>query len=198
MPESTPSDPLHEATVGSERIYEGRLINLRGDTVRMPEGHETTREVVEHRGAVVVLAYDREGLIPLVRQWRVPVGGPLLELPAGGIDPGEAPAAAAARELQEEVGLKPGKLEQVAAFWAAPGWANEYLYAYVARDCEASQLPPDADENLEIHLRTLGEAMGLIEQGEIADSKTILLLQHSALRAAGPLVNKIVRHYRGE
>ena len=87
MPESTSPDPLHEATVGSERIYEGHLINLRRDTVRMPEGHEATREVVEHPGAVVVLAYDDEGRIPFVRQWRAPVGGPLLELPAGGIDP---------------------------------------------------------------------------------------------------------------
>ena len=197
MPEISP-DPLHEETVGSERIYEGQIVNLRRDTVRMPEGHEATREVVEHPGAVVVLAYDDEGHIPFVRQWRVPVGGPLLELPAGGIDPGEEPAAAAARELQEEVGLKPGSLEQVAAFWAAPGWADEYLYGYVARDCTASQLSPDADEKLEVHRHTLGEAMELVEQGVIADSKSILLLQHSALRAAGPLVNKIVRHYRGE
>lgn len=193
-----PADPLHEETIGTERLYDGHIVNLRRDTVRLGDGHEAMREVVEHGQAVVVLAIDDDGLITFVRQWRVPVAGALLELPAGGVDPGESPEAAAERELQEEVGLKPGSLERVAGFWVAPGWATEYLHAYIARDCVPSSLPADADERLEVQRHTLGEAMDLVKQGVIEDAKSIILLQALALRAAGPLVAKIVRHYRGE
>lgn len=191
-------DPLGEQVVDSDRVYEGHIVNLRKDTLQLPDGREVTREIVEHRPAVVILAFDDEGRIAFVRQWRSATGQALLELPAGGVDPGETPEQAAARELQEEVGLRPGKLEPLHGFWVAPGWATEYLHGFVARDCEPSSLPADADERIEVHYLTLGEAMDRIQGGEIADAKTIILLQAIALRAAGPLVNKIVRYYRGE
>lgn len=191
-------DPLFETPTASERLYDGHIVGLRRDTLRLHNGRQVTREIVEHAPAVVVLALDADGRIPFVRQWRVPTGGPLLELPAGGIDPGETPEQAAARELQEEVGLKPGALERVAGFWVAPGWASEYLHAYIARDCEPASLPADADEQVEVHRHTLHEALELVAAGTIEDAKSIVLLQALALRAAGPLVQKIVRHYRGE
>lgn len=191
-------DPLYEEPTASERLYDGHIVNLRRDTLRLRNGRRVTREVVEHGPAVVVLALDADGRIPFVRQWRVPTGGSLLELPAGGVDLGETPEAAAARELQEEVGLRPGALERVAGFWVAPGWAGEYLHAYIARDCEPASLPADADEQVEVHHHTLHEALQLVAGGTIQDAKSIVLLQALALRAAGPLVQKIVRHYRGE
>ena len=113
----TPEDPLREQLVGSDRLYEGHIVNLRKDTLQLSDGREVTREIVEHSPAVVILAFDDEGRIAFVRQWRSATAKALLELPAGGVDPGETPEQAAARELQEEVGLKPGKLEPLHGFW---------------------------------------------------------------------------------
>ena len=188
---------LQETRLGSERVYEGSRLSLRVDNMQMADGRRTTREVVEHPDAVVVLAFDDAGRIAFVRQWRAPVERPLLELPAGRIDPGELPSEAARRELREEVGLEPGRLDAAHEFYVAPGWATEYLYGFVARDCAEAPLPPDEDEELLVEWRTLGEAMTAIEQGEIVDAKSLILLQGIALEAVGPLARKIVHHYLG-
>ena len=188
---------LQETRLGSERVYEGSRLSLRVDNMQMADGRRTTREVVEHPDAVVVLAFDDTGRIAFVRQWRAPVERPLLELPAGRIDPGELPSEAARRELREEVGLEPGRLDAAHEFYVAPGWATEYLYGFVARDCAEAPLPPDEDEELLVEWRTLGEAMTAIEQGEIVDAKSLILLQGIALEAVGPLARKIIHHYRG-
>lgn len=198
MPDPTSPDDLSEETLSSERIYDGDVVSLRRDTLRLPGGVETVREVVEHRPAVVILALDDEGRIAFVRQWRTPAGRALLELPAGGVDAGEGPEAAATRELQEEVGLRPGSLEPIHAFYVAPGWATEYLYGFIARDCVPGRLPADADERILTERHTLGEAMDLVASGDIEDAKTILMLQALALRAVGPLGAKVIRFYRGE
>ncbi len=188
---------LQETRLGSERVYEGSRLSLRVDNMQMADGRRTTREVVEHPDAVVVLAFDDAGRIAFVRQWRAPVERPLLELPAGRIDPGELPSEAARRELREEVGLEPGRLDAAHEFYVAPGWATEYLYGFVARDCAEAPLPPDEDEELLVEWRTLGEAMTAIEQGEIVDAKSLILLQGIALEAVGPLARKIIHHYLG-
>ena len=203
MPERGDGSPegdveLSEETIGSERLYEGRILNLRRDTQRLADGSEATREVAEHAAAVVILAFDPEGRIAFVRQWRSPVGGPLLELPAGMIEAGEEPEISAARELQEEAGLKPGSLEPLPRFYVAPGWTDEYLYGFVARDCAPSRLPGDDDEPLLVEYYTLGEAMDQVAAGEIEDAKTIICLQAIALQAVGPLAAKIIRFYAGE
>ena len=191
-------DPLREETLHSEHLYQGRILNLRRDHVRLADGRESTREVVEHRGAVVVLALMEGGRIPFVRQWRAPAGRALLELPAGTLEAGEEPEHAARRELAEEVGLSPGTLEPLLGFWVAPGWAEEFLHAFFASDCTPVDRHPDHDEILQVEGYTLGEAMDLVRAGEIQDAKSLVLLQALALRAVGPLGQKVIRFYRGD
>ena len=190
-------EQLRETALSSEHVYEGSRLSLRVDQVRMADGRRAAREVVEHPDAVVVLAYGDDGRIAFVRQWRAPAERPLLELPAGRIDPGESPAEAARRELREEVGLEPRDLQPSHGFYVAPGWATEYLYGFIARDCAEAPLPPDEDEELQVEWLTLGEAMQAVEQGEIVDAKSLILLQSQALEAVGPLGRKIIHHYRG-
>lgn len=199
----TPSDgdiphELREQTIASERLYEGGIISVRRDTQRLADGTEATREIVEHAQAVVIVAFDGQGRIAFVRQWRSPAGRPLLELPAGLIEPGEQPEQAAARELQEEAGLKPGSLEPLPRFYVAPGWTEEYLYGFLAHDCGPSRLVADDDERLVVEFYTLGEAMDMVVSAEIEDAKTIICLQAIALRAVGPLGAKVIRFYAGE
>ena len=198
MTDRPPSEALREETLSSERIYDGSTVNLRRDTLRLADESHVVREVIEHTAAVVILAIDDEGRIAFVRQWRTPVGRDVLELPAGGLEPGEDPETTAIRELQEEAGLKPGTLEPIHRFHVAPGWATEELHGFIARECTASALPPDADERIAVEFYNLGEALDLVESGGIADAKTILMLQACALRAVGPLGAKIWRYYRGE
>lgn len=191
-------DRLAETVIESNPAYDGIRVSVRVDQHRMADGRIAAREVVQHPDSVVILALREDGLIPFVRQWRAPAGGVLLELPAGKIDPGEAPEAAARRELREEVGLDPAELEPLPVFYVAPGWATERLFAYIARDCAESPLPPDDDEELLIEWLSLGEAMQRAEAGEIIDAKSLVLMQALALRAIGPLGRKVVHHYRGE
>ena len=191
-------EQLRETTLDSETVFRGSRISLRVDRIRMADGRESSREIAEHPDAVVVLALRDDGAIPFVRQWRAPAARPLLELPAGRVDPGETPIDAARRELREEVGLDPARLEPLHEFFVAPGWATEYLYGYLARDCASAPLPPDEDEELIVEWLTLGEAMERIESGEITDAKSLILLQALALEAVGPLARKIIHHYRGQ
>ena len=187
---------LQETRLDSERVYEGSRLSLRIDQMQMADGRRAAREIVEHPDAVVILAFNDDGQIALVRQWRAPAERPLLELPAGRIDLGETPEQAARRELREEVGLEPGQLTPVHEFYVAPGWATEYLYGFQAANCAQSPLPPDEDEELIVEWRTLGEAMQAVEQGEIVDAKSLILLQAVALEAVGPLARKIIHHHR--
>ena len=191
-------DRLTETVLASENVFSGSRIRVRVDEVAMADGRTTRREVVEHPDAVVVLAIREDGQIAFVRQWRHPTGRPLLELPAGRIDPGETPAETARRELREEVGLDPARLDVARGFFVAPGFADEFLHGFIARDCVESPLEADDDEELIVEWKPLGEAIELVEAGEIIDAKSIILIQYLALEAVGPLGRKIVRHYRGQ
>src|SRR5688500_16639450 len=131
-----------ETVTGSERIYEGRVVKLRVDTVTLPNGKQSKREVVEHGGAVAVVAMKDDDTVLLVRQFRLPAGKPLLEIPAGGIDEGEAPEEAARRELAEEIGMVPESLTPLYEAFAAPGYTTEILYGFLARDLRDA--PEDA------------------------------------------------------
>ncbi|MGQ9573080.1 MAG: NUDIX hydrolase [Dehalococcoidia bacterium] len=171
-PSPKPSD--EEQVVESRRLYEGRVVSLRVDRVKLPDGRLAVREVVEHAPVVAIVALDGQQNVLLVRQYRLPTGQSLLEIPAGGIDPGESAEEAAQRELQEETGQRAGCLEHLCSFFASPGYCDEYMHLYLATALEPSARLADADESIEVVRLPLSEALGLIERGEICDAKTIL------------------------
>ena len=175
---------LTETTLESTFHYRGTILSLRKDQVRMPNGRLTVREVVEHSDSVCMVPLDAEGNVLLVRQYRKPTESALLEVPAGGIDEGETPEEAALRELQEEVSHVAGALTPLSGFWLAPGWCDEYMYAFLATDLQPSELEQDYDEMVETRKVPLAETLDLIARGEIQDSKSIasLLL---AMRVVG-------------
>ena len=164
----------------SRRLYEGRVVSLRADRVKLPSGRSTVREVVEHAPVVAIVALDGQGNVLLVRQYRLPVKQSLLEIPAGGVDPGESAEEAAQRELQEETGQRAGRLERLCGFFASPGYCDEYMDLYLATALEPSALAADADESIEVVRLPLSEALQLIERGEIRDAKTIVGLWATA------------------
>lgn len=165
---------IHEPeTRSSERIYEGRILNLRRDRLELATGKEHLVEVVEHPESVTVVALDDRDRILLVRQHRHPAKQALLETPAGSIDPGEEPRSAANRELAEETGFRAGRLLHLGSFYLAPGWATEFMHAYLATDLQEHVLEPDVDEDLELVWLPLSEWKAMIDRGEVLDCKSI-------------------------
>lgn len=192
MPENTgelSADFHSEPTIATRRIYEGNIINVRVDTVRMSSGRDATREIVEHSHAVCIVPIDDDGNVVLVRQYRKPAESALLEVPAGGVEDGEVSEEAVLRELQEEIGYTADHLEHLSSFWVAPGWATEYMHAYLATGLRESRLEGDEDENIEVVRLPLNEAVAMFKTGEINDGKTI-----AALLLAQPLLNHEMRH----
>ncbi|MCL5046769.1 MAG: NUDIX hydrolase [Actinobacteria bacterium] len=164
---------FEEKKLSSERIFEGRIISLKVDRVELPGGKVTTREVVEHPGAVAVVGLAPGERVVLVRQFRYPAGEEMLEIPAGGLHPGEDPGRAAARELEEETGLRAGKLTKLAEFFTTPGFTNEIMHLYLAEGLEGSKPNPDEDEFLEVEIWPLSDALEAVREGRIRDGKTI-------------------------
>ena len=162
-----------EETLSSQVIYDGRAIRLRVDTVRMPDGRETTREIVEHSDCVAIIAVDGEDNVLLVEQFRKPVEKKLLEIPAGGIEPGEDPADCVRRELREEAGFLPRKVERLGGFYATPGYCAEYLYLYLATDLVPSPLQAEDSDSIRLVRVPLGQIPALISSGSICDAKSI-------------------------
>ena len=169
-------DRLTEKKISSELIYAGRVVNLYLDTAQLPNGKTATREVVQHSGAVAIVPVDSNQNIVMVRQYRYPTGRILLEIPAGTLHEGEAPEHCAERELQEEIGYKPGHLEKIGAVYLAPGYSSEYIHLFIATDLQESRLEMDEDEFIEVDRLSLAEALLRIQRGEIADAKTISAL----------------------
>lgn len=147
-------------------VYEGRLLGL---TVERWGEHE--REIVEHPGAVAIVAVDADGYVTLVRQLREPARRRLLELPAGTAEPGEEPLATAQRELQEECGLTGGEWSELAAFWTTPGFCRERMHVFAAEGVERGEASPADDEELELVRWRLAEIRGRL--GEIEDAKSL-------------------------
>jgi ADP-ribose pyrophosphatase len=165
-----------ERLVSTKRVFEGRLVQVHVDTVSLPDGRQATREVVDHKPAVVIVPFDSDGNVVLVRQYRHAVGRTLLEAPAGGIEPEEDPDACAQRELQEETGFYADELRKLGAFWTAPGVFTEYMHAYVARRLRRSKLDADPDEIIAIERVPVSRLEGLVRDGDIQDAKTIAAL----------------------
>lgn len=165
-----------EKRLESQRIYDGKVVKLRLDTVELPSGRTAQREVLEHNGAVSVLPVLPDGQIAMIKQWRTATGEVLWEIPAGGLEIGEEPEACAERELIEEVGYKTGKLTLLFQCYLAPGYSSEMMWGYMAEDLELVGAQPEEDENIELVIKPLEELLPLIDSGEIRDSKTICAL----------------------
>ena len=168
--------PNNEPTISSRSIFQGRIIDVRVDTIRLPNGRETTREIVDHAPSICVVPVDDHGNVLLVRQYRKPTESFLLEVPAGGIEEGEAPEEATRRELQEEIGHTAAVLTELTAFWLAPGWCSEYMYAYLATGLTPAVLDSDDDEFIEVERVPLPDIPGKIAGGEIRDAKSVASL----------------------
>jgi ADP-ribose pyrophosphatase len=169
-------DPLVETTVESKVVFQGKILNLRVDTVRLPSGRIATREIAEHSNSICVVPIDDNGNVVMVRQYRKPVEAALLEVPAGGVEEGEVSEETVQRELQEEVGYRAGKLQHLSSFWLAPGWCTEYMHAYLATDLTSAALDSDDDENILVERVPLEQTLELIASGEIQDVKSIAAL----------------------
>jgi len=167
---------LIEHVIATRPVYEGKLIHLRVDTVKLPNGHESQREIVSHRGAVCIVPYRADGCILMVRQFRLAAGRVLLEIPAGSMEAGEDPQACAARELEEETGYKPGAIRKLFSAFLSPGYSTEQVHAYVATNLQDGTVHLDAGENVSVVAVPEGEIEERIARGEIEDAKTIAAL----------------------
>ena len=165
--------PMPERTLSSRRAFSGRLLALRVDEVELESGGRATREVVEHPGAVAMLAWDGERLA-MVRQWRQAADAELLEIPAGTREPGETSLATARRELAEECGLDAVGWEEGPSFYTAPGFCTERLTVFLATDLRPVDSAPPDDEALERSWLTLPDALAAIEEGRIQDAKSLV------------------------
>jgi ADP-ribose pyrophosphatase len=161
-----------DETISSKLIYDGRVVKLRVDTVRIPDGRETTREIVEHADCIGVVVVDGANVL-LVRQYRKPPEKELLEIPAGGIDPGETPEEAVKREMQEETGYLPRKLVKLGGYYLAPGYSTEYLHLYLATDLVVSQRIAEDTAEITLVKIPVGEISDLLASGRISDGKSI-------------------------
>jgi ADP-ribose pyrophosphatase len=162
-----------EETLASQLVYQGRAVRLRVDTVRASGGRETTREIVEHSDCIAVIAVDAEDRVLLVKQFRKAVEKELLEIPAGGIDPGESPEAAVSREMREETGYLPRRVERLGGFYSAPGYSTEYLYLFLATDLTPSQLFAEDSEGISLVRVSPEQILELISSGSICDAKSV-------------------------
>lgn len=164
-----------EKLVDSKGIFRGRILNLRIDEVELPDGKRSSREVIEHAGAVVVIPVLDNGNIVLVRQYRHAAGEFLLELPAGKLDhEGEDPAGCARRELLEETHYACGSVEKLFDFYSSPGMTDEFMHMFVAAGLKHEKGGDcDYDEFIAIADYPLAEALAMIRDGRIRDAKTI-------------------------
>ena len=162
-----------ERRLEGQEVFRGRVLALRVDTVATPGGQTATREVVDHPGAVAVVAQEPGGCLVLVRQYRYAVGEELLEIPAGKIDPGEDPECTARRELEEETGYRAGTIKKVLSFYTSPGFSSEIIHLYFAQDLARGSANPDPGEEVAVHLLRPEKAAEMVAMGQIRDAKTV-------------------------
>jgi ADP-ribose pyrophosphatase len=166
-------DLVAEQPLSSRTIYEGRILNLRVDTVRTADGRESTREIIEHAACIAVIPVDDDDNVLMVKQYRRAVDKELLEIPAGGIDAGEDAEAAVIREMQEEIGYKPQKVVTLGGFYSSPGFCNEYLGLYLATDLVPSRLHAEDTAGIEVVRVPVSEIAALATSDKIEDAKTV-------------------------
>ena len=163
--------------LSSLEAFKGRIFTITVDRVTLPNGRTVTLDMVRHPGSVVLLPMQDDGRVVLIRQYRYALDRWIWELPAGSLDAGEDPAAAAARECEEEIGLVPGRVEFAGAWYPTPGFCTEVMAYYRLGDLRAPgpghpRAHRDEDEDIRVHVFTLAEARAMVGRGEIIDLKT--------------------------
>lgn len=161
----------------SHRVaFSGRVFRLERDRVRLSNGRVTTLDIVRHRGSVVLIPQPSPGEVILIRQYRYAIGRWIWELPAGTLDPGETPRTAARRECAEEIGLTPGRVRKLGAFYPTPGFCDELMFYYVCTDLKppTHAVAQDPDEQIEPRSFSLRRVRALIARGDIVDMKTVV------------------------
>lgn len=169
-----PNKDLYEQQINTTKVYEGKLLHVHRDEVRLPDGKSSFREYIRHPGAVVVLPITDSGELILERQHRYPLGRDFIEVPAGKIDPGEQTLACAQRELLEETGYKAREWSYVTTVYPCIGYADEQLVYYLAKGLEYEGHQRDADEFLEVFTLPLEQALAMVKSGEICEVKTVI------------------------
>jgi ADP-ribose pyrophosphatase len=162
-----------EKTIKSDKLYQGKIINLRIDTVELPNQKYSKREIIEHGGGVAIIAVH-DGKIILVKQYRKAVEKSLYELPAGKLESMEDPIVCAKRELIEETGYEPQNLKFVFNFYSSPGFSNEMIHLFIADRITFVGASPDEDEYIEVVEIPFEDAFRMVSDGEIIDAKTIV------------------------
>lgn len=173
------------ARLDSRRAYSGRIISVDVDRVRFPDGSEGELEMVRHPGAAAVVPFlsDPRGDDPqllLIRQYRYAAEQYMYEIPAGRLDPGETPAACALRELREETGCDASSIEFMTSIYTTPGFTDERIHLFMATNLSQGDAARESDEFIEVHTLSLSRCLTMIQQGEIADGKTIIAILFAA------------------
>lgn len=169
----------YEKTIKVDNIYEGKILSLRVETVEMPDKKYSKREIVDHMKGVGIIAFDGEDSIYLVRQYRKAIDEFTLEIPAGLVEANEKPIDTAKRELQEEIGYKPLDIEYLFDMHASPGFTNDKLSFFLAKNLEESKLEEDEDEFLERKSFKIDDIYNMVINGEITDAKTIIAVMYA-------------------
>lgn len=170
---------LVEKLLDKRTVFKGRIVNLRVDTVRLPDGRRSEREVVEHKGAVAILALGNDLNVVMVKQYRHAIGRVIYEIPAGTLEDGEDPLDCAKREFEEETGLRGYSWEPILSYFSAPGFCNEELHLFAVEGFSQGNMRLDGDEFLEVVRVPLEDALNMIYKGEIVDGKSIIAIQHA-------------------
>jgi len=173
-----------EETIESRTLHNGRNFSFKTDRVRLENGRETVRDVVNHPGAVAIVAIDRDELV-LVRQYRYAAGRELLEIPAGTLEPGEDPDRCAVRELREETGCVASEWGRLLSCYMAPGYSNEIIHFYVAEGLSQVGMSPEEDESITVERLGFDQVVDMIEGNEIMDAKTITGVLYYLTRSTG-------------
>jgi ADP-ribose pyrophosphatase len=164
---------MSEKTTDSQQIYDGHILKLRVDTVKLPGGRITKREIIEHGNCVAIVAIDDDNNVLLVRQYRKAAEKDLLEIPAGGIEPDEQAVATVRRELREETGYNPGLIERIGCYYSSPGYCTERTELFLASQLKLDTLEGEDTESIELVKVPLKDIPEMINSGKICDAKSI-------------------------
>lgn len=166
----------------NRQVYRGKFLEMVTEDVTLPNGRTMTLDMIRHPGAAAVVPFLSEDEVLLIRQYRYAAGGEIYEVPAGKLDPGESPEGCAGRELEEETGYRPNRIEPLGSILTTPGFTDERIYLFAAFDLERKEQQLEDDELIELAPMRLEEALELVWSGQLPDAKSALALVHAARR----------------